>query len=96
MKTYWKSEWPNIIFGLINIGISLWNFYSEEYLWGVAWLMSAMTWLIMSRVDFNEERIKALEKEVEQLKDRAITDVDTKDFPKIHFRHGLSTKKEEK
>lgn len=96
MKVYWKSQCPNIIIGLINIGISLWNFYSENYLWGVAWLMSAMTWLIMSRVDFNEERIKELEREVKQLKDQAITDVDTKDFPKIHFKRGLSTKKEEK
>jgi hypothetical protein len=95
MKSYWKSQWPNIIFGLINTGISLWNFCSEEYLWGVAWMLSAMTWLIMSRVDYNEERIKELEKEVRQLKDRAITDVDTEDFPKIHFRHGLRTKKED-
>ena len=96
MKTYWKSQWPNIIFGLINIGLSLWNFCRGDMIFGVAWLLSAVTWLIMSRVDHNDDRIKALEKEVEQLKDRAITDVDTKDFPKIHFRHGLSTKKEEK
>jgi hypothetical protein len=95
MKAYWKSQWPNIIVGLINIGISLWNFCSEDYLWGVAWFLSAVTWLIMARVDYNGERIKALEREVKQLRDRAITDVDTKDFPKIHFRRGLSTKKED-
>lgn len=91
-----KSQWPNIIFGLAALALAIINMVQDNDLMAVAWTLSSVVWLIMAHVNYNEERIKALEKEVEQLKDRAITDVDAKDFPKIHFRHGLSNKKEEK
>lgn len=75
MKNYWKSQWCNILLSLIHIGLSLWNFCRGDMIFGVAWLLSAVTWLIMTRVNHNEERITRLESEVEQLKNRAITDV---------------------
>lgn len=95
MKAYWKSQWPNICIGLVNLILAVVNLCQGDEFMALCWVVSSVVWLIMARVDYNEERIKALEREVKQLKDRAITDVDVKDFPNIHFRHGLSTKKED-
>lgn len=70
-----KSQWPNIIFGIAALVTAIINLAQGDKLMAVAWTLSCVVWFIMANVNYNEERIKALEKEVEQLKNRAITDV---------------------
>jgi len=70
-----KSQWPNILFGIAALALAIINMVQGDDLMAVAWTLSCVVWLIMANVNYNEERIKALEKEVEQIKNRAITDV---------------------
>ena len=69
MKAYWKSQWPNICIGLVNLVLSVVNLCQGDEFMSLCWMVSSVVWLIMSRVDHNEDRIKALEKEVKKLKE---------------------------
>ncbi len=66
MISYFKTQWFTILIGLINIGFSIYNCIQDNELMAGAWMLSAILWLIMSRVDFNAERIKLLEKKQER------------------------------
>jgi hypothetical protein len=70
-----KSQWPNIIFGIVALVLAIINLVQGNELMAVAWTMSCVVWFIMANVNYNEERIKVLEREVEEIKNRAITDV---------------------
>lgn len=70
-----KSQWLNIIFGIGALALAIFNLVQGDNLMAVAWTLSFVVWFVMANINYNEERITALEKEVEQLKNRAITDV---------------------
>lgn len=70
-----KSQWPCILFGLAALGLAIINLVQGDNLMAVAWTLNFVTWFVMANINYNEERLTALEKEVEQLKNRAITDV---------------------
>lgn len=67
MVSYIKTQWFNLVVGLLNIGLSIRYFCIGDDVWGVAWLLTAMVWLMMSFINYNDDRIKLLEKKVENL-----------------------------
>lgn len=71
-----KSQWPCILFGLAAFALAIFNLVQGDNLMAVAWTLSFVVWFVMANINYNEERITALEKEVEQLKNRAITDIE--------------------
>lgn len=66
MKGYFRTQWFSIFIGLLHIGLCIKNIINEEALAAIGWLLSALVWLVMSRVDYNCERITALEKKAEK------------------------------
>ena len=91
-----KSQWPNIIFGIAALALAIVNLVQEDDLMAVAWTLSSVVWFIMANINYNEERIKALEKEVEQLKNRAITDIEEEQPNYFIVRRKLGPDKEVK
>ncbi len=61
MKSYFKSQWLDLVIGLIYIGVSIYYFCKDNALWAIGYLLVASVWLIMSRVNYNDERLKQLE-----------------------------------
>lgn len=70
-----KSQWPCILFGICALALAIFSLIQGDNLMAVAWTLSFVTWFVIANINYNEERTTALEKEVEQLKNRAITDV---------------------
>lgn len=61
MVKYFKSQWFSLAVGILNLGISIWNYCQDNEWAAVGWLLSAAVWLIMTRVNYNDERISMLE-----------------------------------
>lgn len=66
MVSYFKTQCVNIILGLFNIGYAIYLFCTGDDLWGVAWCLAAVVWLLMSFINYNDDRIKLLEKKAEK------------------------------
>lgn len=71
-----KSQWFSLCLALIAIALAITALVLENDLMAVAWTVSFVYWIISARTMYDDERITALEKEVEQLKNRAITDIE--------------------
>ena len=76
MISYWKTQWFNICFGFINLGIAIYNLTQGDKFMCLCWVVSALLWLITARVSYNNDRIEALEERVKELENQAITDID--------------------
>jgi hypothetical protein len=66
MKSYFKSQWFSVLVGLVNLGLSIYYLAIGEDIWGLGWLLAATTWLVVSRLEHSEERIKTLEAKTEK------------------------------
>ena len=66
MKSYFRTQWFNIAVGLANFVMSIYHLVRRDDLWSVAWLVTAFVWFILSRVDYNHDRIAQLEKKAEK------------------------------
>ncbi len=66
MVSYFKTQWVNLLAGLVNFGISIYNYCTGNELWGISWTIAAVVWFLMSFINYNEERIKVLEKKAEK------------------------------
>lgn len=66
MVSYWKTQWVNILMAVFDVGISIFHFCAGDQLWGVAWTLAAIVWFLMSFINYNEERIKLLEKKADK------------------------------
>ena len=66
MISYWKTQWVNIWMAVFDIVISIFHFCVGDQLWGVAWTLAAIVWFLMSFINYNEEKIKLLEKKAEK------------------------------
>ena len=66
MVSYIKTQWFNLVVGLINIGVSIYNFCIGDNVWGVAYCLAAVVWWMMSFINYNDDRIKLLEKKAEK------------------------------
>lgn len=61
-----KTQWFNLLIGTVDLGISIYNFCTGDELWGIGWTVAAMMWFLMAFINYNDERIKLLEKEKER------------------------------
>ena len=59
--SYFKKHWFDIVVGLISCGLAIYYFCTANIDTAIIWLISACIWLGMSRVDYNDERIRELE-----------------------------------
>lgn len=79
MKSIWKSQWFSLSIGLIYLIATFTVPFVKSGIYGdmlmIACALGCITWLTNAKVDYQDEKIKALEKEIEQIKNRAITDV---------------------
>lgn len=66
MVSYFKTQWVNLLAGLVNFGISIYNYCTGNELWGIGWALAAVIWFLISFINYNEERIKVLEKKAEK------------------------------
>ena len=70
-----KSQWLGVLFSIPALALAIASLVQGDELMTVAWTLSYVVWLLSTRDNYAEERIKALEKEVEELKNHAITDI---------------------
>lgn len=70
-----KSQWLGILFGIAALALAIVNLVQGNELMAVAWALCYVVWILAAKDNYAEERIKALEKEVEEIKIRAITDI---------------------
>lgn len=91
MVSYWKTQWWRIVMalmclvpcivivgtstatadsveGLTELMSELFSFYS--------WFFASCIWLVMSIIDHNSDCIKELNKRIEMLENRTVTDID--------------------
>ena len=59
--SYFKKHWFNIVVGLISFGLATYYFCTADTDLAIIWLISTCTWLGMSVVEYNHERIEELE-----------------------------------
>jgi hypothetical protein len=50
----------------MNIAFAIWNVVEGDTFTGLCWVVSAVVWLLMSFINYNDERIKLLEKKAEK------------------------------
>lgn len=70
MTSYLKSQWFSLLITCVGLGMFVYNFATGSDITALLWLINAVTWGIMSNVNYNEERIARLESKVEQLERR--------------------------
>ena len=66
MKSYFRTQWVSLFIGLADIGMFVYDWATGEYDMAIFWLVGAVVWLMVSRVDYNYDRIRYLEKKVEK------------------------------
>lgn len=71
-----KSQWFTLCFALLALVLVIINMVQGDDLMTIAWTISFVYWVVSASTMYNDERIKALEREVEEIKNRAITDVE--------------------
>ncbi len=64
--SYFKTQWFNLLFGLADLVVAIYNFCAGDDLWGIGWTLAAVMWFVMSFINYNDERLKVLEKEKER------------------------------
>jgi hypothetical protein len=50
----------------MTIAFAIWNVVEGDAFTGLCWVVSAVVWLLMSFINYNDERIKLLEKKAEK------------------------------
>ena len=59
--SYLKKYWFDLVAGFISLGLATYYFCVANNDTAIVWLIFGCVWLGMSRVDYNHERIEALE-----------------------------------
>jgi hypothetical protein len=67
MVSYIKTQWISLLVGLANIGFFVYDFANGNELASILWLISALTWLIMSVVEYHNDCIEKLNERLEAL-----------------------------
>ncbi len=66
MISYIKTQWFPFAVGIANLVISISNLIDGDYLFCVAWFMTAMVWWFSSVISYHNDRIELLEKKAEK------------------------------
>ena len=88
-----KSQWFTLCFALLALVLVIINMVQGDDLMTIAWTISFVYWVVSASTMYNDERIKALEREVEQIKNRAITDIEEKSTNHFIVRRKLGPDK---
>lgn len=91
-----KSQWFSLCLALIALVLVIINMVQGEDLMVVAWTITFVYWVVSASTMYNDERIKVLEREVEEIKNRAITDIEEKSTNHFIVRRKLGPDKEKK
>jgi hypothetical protein len=52
--------------GVVDLGVSIYHFCTGDDLWGIGWTVIAVMWFLMSFINYNDDRLKLLEKKQER------------------------------
>jgi hypothetical protein len=66
MVSYFKTQWFNVLMGVVDLGVSIYHFCTGDDLWGIGWTVIAVMWFLMSFINYNDDRLKLLEKKQER------------------------------
>ena len=66
MISYIKTQWGKLVVGFLSICLSIGGALRGDILNAAYWMTTGTIWLVMSRVDHNEDRIELLEKKAEK------------------------------
>lgn len=66
MISYFRTQWFSILVGLGSLGMSIYNGFQANEWSAIGWMVTAVVWLTMSRVLYNHDRIKLLEKKAKK------------------------------
>ena len=61
MVSYFKTQWFNLLMGVICFGVFAYYWCAGPQTLALIWLSSSFSWLLMSCINYNDERIKVLE-----------------------------------
>lgn len=68
--SYFKTQWFSLLIGLFYLGFAVYELVQGSEVAATWWLICATIWLVMSRVDYNYECNRALEKKCEALENK--------------------------
>ena len=61
MVSYFKTQWFNLLIGAVCFGVFIYYWCAGPQTLALIYLACSYSWLIMSSVNYNDERIKVLE-----------------------------------
>lgn len=71
MVSYFKTQFFPVICAVMNIAFAIWSLVKGDEFTGLCWVISATVWLIMSFINYNDERIKLQDKRIKLLEAKA-------------------------
>ena len=66
MKSYIREQWFDLLVGFTSLVLSIYYLATENPLMGLGWFILATVWLLGSRIDYQEKRLKLLEEQSEK------------------------------
>ena len=66
MKSYIREQWFDLLVGFTSLALSIYYLAIENPHMGLGWFILATVWLLGSRIDYQEKRLKLLEEESEK------------------------------
>ena len=66
MKSYIREQWFDLLVGFTSLALSIYYLATENPHMGLGWFILATVWLLGSRIDYQEKRLKLLEEESEK------------------------------
>lgn len=96
MVPYFKTQWRKLLICFASLVLALISLVEGEEINCLSWSLSAAVWAAGANSSHNEDCIKALEKRVSQLENRAITDIDEISKNNFMVRRRLGPDKEGK
>ena len=66
MKSYIREQWFDLLVGFTSLALSIYYLATENPLMGLGWFILATVWLLGSRIDYQEKRLKLLEEQSEK------------------------------
>lgn len=66
MKSYIREQWFDLLVGFTSLALSIYYLATENPHMGLGWFILATVWLLGSRIDYQEKRLKLLEEEAEK------------------------------
>ena len=76
MISYWKTQWLRFATGCLFMLQALYHMFTVHKVAFIAWAVSSLIYFISADLCWHKDCLKAMEKRIEALETRAITDID--------------------